>query len=392
MKTIRDAIHGSIKVSDPELEILDTQEMQRLRRIRQLGFVYLVYPSATHTRFEHSIGTMHLAGELARRLEFSKGDTEKLRLAALLHDLGHGPYSHSSENAISAHVPLRHEEITEQLIKSSPAADHIKSAGYTPLEIAKISTGKKALIGEVIAGEIDVDRMDYLVRDAYYTGVAYGIIDMDRLLNTTIIKNRHLVFDDSGLSAVEGLVMARYLMYPTVYEHHTTRIVDAMFSKAITAAIHEKHFGVKELYEMDDYDVFSKLKDSPNLAGELIRRIEERRLYKRALVLDTDELGNYKKLISLNKSPQKLEKLESELTEACNLKPGELLLDIPVPLYREKAKIPILWKNEVSELSEVSPLVKALLKAQWRYWNVGVYTPSKCTPKAKKAKDILASF
>lgn len=393
MKTIRDALHGNINFSDLEIQILDSPEMQRLRRIKQLGFTYLVYPSATHTRFEHSIGTFFLAERLAHNLNLGKDETEKLKLAALLHDVGHGPFSHSSEDAIKSHLSEQHmhEKQTKRIIKKGEISEHIKKLGLKSAEIAKIATGKNPL-GRLVAGEIDVDRMDYLVRDSYYTGAAYGMIDLERLLDTIKSYKRVPVIEAEGLPAAESLIRARYLMYPAVYQHHTTRIANAMFSAAIVLCLEDGLLPAHEIYSMDDMSIMSKLLSFENFSSELMQRIENRKLYKKALVLSKEELGaKCKKLLSLKK--KKLEALEVEIQEKCKLEKGEVLLDIPKPLYVEEAKATVLSNKRVISLEKISPLVKGMEESQWNYWNIAVYCDEENLKKVKRvAKEIILNF
>jgi len=389
MKNIRDPIHGNIKFTDVEISILDTLEMQRLRHIKQLGFVSLVYPSATHTRFEHSMGVFHLASMLANKLKLEKEETGKLKAASLLHDVGHGPFSHSSESAIRTHVKLEHETNTKKLIEDSSVADAIKKAGYDPKEIAKIAVGKKPPLSSVLVGDIDVDRMDYLVRDSYYTGAAYGVVDLDRILDTMKKVGGKILLHESGLASAESLVRARYLMYPTVYLHHTVRIIDAMFSAAVLSCLENEIFTVSDLHSIDDIGLISSMRKLDTFPGELIRRIDQRRLYKRAVVLDAEDLGkNFKRLTKLKNA--KLKALEIELRESCGLPEGDVLLDIPQPLFTEEANAQILFKGEVRSLKDVSPLTKSMMKGQWNYWNVGVYCAKKNLKRVEKpARELL---
>ncbi|MFH1450699.1 MAG: HD domain-containing protein [archaeon] len=392
MRTIRDAIHGTIGIDDLETDLLDAPEMQRLRGVKQLGFAYLVYPSATHTRFEHSLGAYYLARKLARYLELKPEDAQKVRTAALLHDIGHGPFSHTTEVAVSDHIDVHHEEKTVELIKNSSITEILKKHNLDPLEIAGIATGKKLPLGEIVSGEIDVDRMDYLVRDAYYTGAAYGVIDLDRLLLTATMYKGKLCIKEEGLAAVEALVFARYLMYPAVYQHHTSRIANSMFSAAIVECLKDKLFSAEELYDMDDIELISKLRLMSTFSGEMMQRLEHRKLYKRAIVLSREELGpGYKKLLSLRGS--KLEGLQRELAETCDLKEGELLLDIPKAMYASEATTEIIYRGKPTPISNISPLLKALRTAQWSYWKVGVYCDKQHREKVKqKAENILLGY
>ena len=374
MKILKDPIHGNIHFPDEEVKILDSKEFQRLRNIKQLGLSYLVFPSATHSRFEHSIGAYFLANKLCESLGLSKGDVQKVRLAALLHDVGHGPFSHSSELAVFTRLDsgFSHEKNTARILKKSELSDYLKRIGFSGAEIAKIAVEHKSKFSEIVSGEIDVDRMDYLVRDSYYTAAAYGVIDLDRLIDVLHFKNSHLFLDDRGISVGESVVLARYLMYPSVYEHHTSRIADSMFGFALASAIKDKSFGVEEMYAMDDIELISRLRELGGLISHLIEGVESRNLYKRTIFFSKDDFGkNFAKISKLN--PAQILKLENELVEECRLSPGEVLLDIPEPLYTEEAKAKILFRGKIRKLSEVSPLVKALTDAQWTYWNVSVY-------------------
>jgi len=388
MKTIRDTVHGYINLTETEVNLLDTPEMQRLRNINQLGFGYLVYPSATHTRFEHSLGTLFLAERAAKHLELEEERASRLRLAALLHDIGHGPFSHISENAIAMHVENKHEKRTQDIIKNSRISDTLKSAGFSPNKVAQTAIGERAL-GTVLAGDIDIDRMDYLMRDAYYTGNAFGVIDPERILQMARLYRKKFVLEEEGLSSAESLVIARYLMYPTVYEHHTVRIVAAMFSNSVLECIEDGVFTVEELYEMDDTQVISKMRGLDAQAGEIMDRIQRRDLYKRALVVDKNDLGdNFSKIRDIKS--KRLQEIEIELTESAGLKAGEVLLDISQPLYEEDSDALILQKGKLLNLGDVSPLVRALREAQWSYWNVGVYCPKENVSRVERsARGIL---
>ena len=184
MTTIRDSIHQDIKISDVEQEIIDTPEFQRLRRIKQMGFAYFAYPSATHTRFEHCVGTMHLAGRVAKALELNEKDTQELRLAGLLHDVGHTPFSHISplESMMQKELKKDHVLLGIDIIKMK-FSHIIKKYRLDVKNIIDLVQGN-GKYGNIISGGIDIDKMDYLVRDSYYTGTTYGLIDPSRLMST----------------------------------------------------------------------------------------------------------------------------------------------------------------------------------------------------------------
>jgi hypothetical protein len=391
MKIIRDPIHGNLTISEEELRVLDAPEMQRLRRVRQLGFVYFVYPSATHSRFEHSLGAFHVAGKIATAVGLEKKEIEKVKLAALLHDVGHGPYSHSSEIASNFFKKTTHEIYTNKIIRKSAVSDALEEADHNPDEIAKIATGRKRPNSDIVSGDIDADRMDYLMRDSYYTGAAYGIVDLDHLLLKLMMNKKGLIIESGGLSAVESMLIARYLMYPAVYSHKTSRIADAMFTNALIECIQEKAFTIDELFAMDDAEVFQNIRSHGGEGENLLDSIERRDLHKTALNLSKEELGeNFEKVMSLKSDIRSLKKLEAEITEECGLERNTVLLEVPHPQYEKEVKTLISDSGKLKKLEKFSPLVKALHEAQWKYWNVGVYTSSENIKKVSKtAKTIL---
>ena len=162
-KVIRDSIHGDIFLTSGEVKLIDTPEFQRLRRIKQLGMTYLVYPGANHTRFEHSIGTLFLASRVAERLNLEEEEIRLARFSALLHDIGHGPLSHTSEEILEYYLKKSHEEITVKLIKDSSIASLLEDEEISPKDVAEIILGKRGYLSEMISGDFDVDRMDFLV-------------------------------------------------------------------------------------------------------------------------------------------------------------------------------------------------------------------------------------
>ena len=167
-KFIRDSVYGDIRLNEFEVRIMDMPQFQRLRRIKQLGLISLIYPGATHTRFEHCVGTMHLGSKLSEELELDSDEIELIRASGLLHDIGHGPFSHVSEGVLS--VP--HEELSKFVITKTSMRDLLEEK-FDVDEIVDIINGKGRL-GPIVSGELDVDRMDYLLRDSHNTGVSYG--------------------------------------------------------------------------------------------------------------------------------------------------------------------------------------------------------------------------
>jgi len=383
-KIIRDSIHGDVFLTETEVKIIDTPEFQRLRRIKQLGMSYLVYPGANHTRFEHSIGALHLAGRLCNKLRISNEETKLVRFAALLHDIGHGPLSHTSEELLERYLGQSHEEITTKVIKNQNISYLLEIEDINPKEICKIIKGERGYLSKIISSDFDVDRMDFLVRDAHHTGVAYGIIDLDRLINTLTIHKNSLAVTERGLRAVEALLLARFLMTPTVYLHHTSRIADAMFLRAIEIAIKEGMLDCNEFYRMDDYDIYNFLRKANGYVGEIGRRFDRRELFKKAYVKSWNELSEdvKKSIPRLRKNIEKWRRIEDEMARDLGIEEGYVLLDIPeIPTYKIEAVM--VKDNQEYSIEEASPIIKILNEAQKEQWNMAVYTSKENLDRVK---------
>lgn len=393
-KVIRDPIHGDIFLSELELRVIDTPEFQRLRRIKQLGMTYLVYPSANHTRFEHSLGALHLAGRLASRLGLSNAERALVRMASLLHDLGHGPLSHTSEELLARYLSTSHESITAETIKSSGIAEVLAEGGLDADRVVEVIAGEAGYLSRMVSGEFDIDRMDYLVRDAHHTGVGYGIIDLDRLINTIEIKENLLVVNERGLRAVEGLLVARFLMIPTVYLHHASRIADAMFLKATEVAIERGELDFQELMRMDDYQMLSFLRSSRGYVREIGERFDQRRLFKKVVVKGWHELkpSFRERILALRQDVKRLSRIEQEIAEDAGVEHGYVLLDVPPePSYRELDAL-IAMEEGIRRIEEVSPLVSVLKVAQKSHWSFGIYAPKEHVDKVRRAAASLESY
>ncbi len=383
MKVVKDPIHGYILLDDLALELIDTPEMQRLRRIRQLGLSNLVYPGANHTRFEHSLGTLHLADQLLGQLGIAGKDRGEVRAAALLHDVGHGPFSHAMEGLIIQHTGRSHDDV-EKLISNSTIADVLDAHSLDPAHIAQLIKGETAY-GQLINSELDVDRMDYLTRDAHYTGVAYGVIDYVRLIHEMEIQNQNLVVGEGGLQAVESLLVSRFLMHPTVYYHHVSRIGEAMLVHAVEALLRA---GLEPamLREMDDYELIMTLRSSEGYSRDIIARIDQRRLFKRALYVGKD-MVNVEKMLMLR---GQTEKIENEIAEEAGVQEGYVLLDIPRRPEIIEMRAKILVNGKMKRLDEASHLVNILVDVQWDNWKLGVYAPEEYKGAVEQvAKEML---
>jgi hypothetical protein len=370
MKAVRDPLHGYIELDDITLALVDTRKMQRLRRIRQLGFAYLVYPGANHTRFEHSLGTYHLASILLRRLDI---EDDEIRVAALLHDVGHGPYSHATEDILYEHTGEGHEDVIEDgnimeiLERYSLSVDRIK----------KCIKGESQILG----GDIDVDRMDYLVRDAYYTGVAFGLVDYLRLIHEMEIFDGELVVKFGGIQAIESLLVSRFLMYPTVYFHHVSRIAESMFTRALERMISYGSIDPMRLREMDDCELNMEMRSSKGYVNEIMERIKNRRLFKRALYVGVN-------LVDID--PLNARKIEEEISETIGIDDGYVIVDVPKIPKNKETDVKVMLNGEIKMLEDLSPIISVLKRSERENWRVGVYTPEEYRKKVEKiAKDLL---
>jgi HD superfamily phosphohydrolase len=247
-KFFRDPIHGYIEVDEEFLPIIDSPFFQRLRRIKQLAFTDLVYHGAEHSRFGHSLGAFYLATEIAERLGIKdKTKKNEFRLAALLHDIGHPPYSHAFESALEdVYSDRKHERYTETVIRETEIGDLIEGIGLSKDTVIKLIRGKYveqpelSYLNDLISSELDVDRLDFLLRDSYYCGVPYGEYDIQRLLLAMKKKSKMIVIDEKARHAAESFILARFWMYTQVYTHHTRRAFDIMLKTVFTKGTMKK--------------------------------------------------------------------------------------------------------------------------------------------------------
>jgi HD superfamily phosphohydrolase len=362
MTEIRDPVHGYVLLEGLALELADTPQMQRLRWIKQLGLASLVYPGANHTRFEHSLGAYHLAGLLANHLGLQEKDKMLVCAAALLHDVGHGPLSHATEAALAPYLRMEHESIID-LLKRSELKAVLDNYGLLASDIQASINGFG--LGQIVSGEIDVDRMDYLIRDAHYTGVAYGVIDLLRLLQKMTLHGGQLVVEAGGVQAATSLLISRLLMHPSVYYHHVCRISECMISAGIRRMI-EEGTSASAVKDMDDIQLFNSLELSGGYAAEMASRIRSRRIFKRAVYVGLECLDP-----SILKVSEKM--LALEIAHEAGGNADYILVDNPALPDTPEGNFPALVEGEVRPLREVSPLVSILERAQKATWRFGIY-------------------
>ncbi len=265
---IIDPIHDFIKLNPHEIEIIDNPIFQRLRKIKQLSGAHLVYPSAMHSRFEHSLGVLHVANFISITL-YEKGilnndDIKKIRLSALLHDIGHGPFSHLFEEILIEKRCMSHEKIGNEIIQYTEIGDIISKHGFDKRQISDIAFGnsKTQFINEIISGALSADIMDYLLRDGYFTGAEHAKIDHKRIVQSLGIHNDRLSLEKSAIYSFESMMHSRYQMFRTVYFHKTVRSAEVMLLNSIKSSFDE--LGLAELnidnyLKLDDYSMLLKI-------------------------------------------------------------------------------------------------------------------------------------
>ena len=402
-KLIRDPIHGYIEIDELITALLDTVEMQRLHRIKQLGFSYLVYPGANHTRFEHSLGTYHLMNLILDRFAIAREREQELRVASLIHDVGHGPYSHVIEPLIKKFTGKSHEDIEDILFSHDEDKDEGGESTHIADVIAKyhldghkilgfIKGDAKGAFSKILNGEIDIDKMDYLVRDSFYTGVAYGVVDNMRLIQGLDFFNDHLVITEKGLLPAEYLLFSRFLMYPSVYSHHTTRIAQLMFARAVESLIESspspRDYALA-LRVMDDYEIDTMLRNAGGYPEAMITLINERRLFKRALYIQLNRLE--KNQMEELREEARVKELEMEISKRAGVDEKYLILDVQRDIgeFLKESEAQVVIHNEIRSLSDVSELVKMLNKASHDFRRLGVYTPMRYRAAVKRAAEAI---
>jgi hypothetical protein len=383
MVTIKDSVHDHIEVEGVAAALLDTPTVQRLRAVRQLGTVHLVYPSANHTRFEHSLGVYHLASRALAQLGIEGQAAERVRAAALLHDVGHGPYSHNVEAVTHRHTGKYHDDVAD-LLASGAVGDVLREYGLDPDRVAGLVAGE-GQFGQLVSGELDVDRMDYLVRDAHHTGVPYGTIDHERLVRELRFADGELVLDEGNVQTAESLLIARALMTPTVYQHHVARIGKAMLRRAAERLLETPDVDATRLRRMDDAAFTVALRSTPETAT-YADRLADRDLFKRAVWAERPAVPDR----LLDADHERVVDLERAVADAADVDRESVILDVPPAPSMTESSTRVLVNGDVRRLGEASPLVGALERAQRHQWRLGVYAPEERRDQVGRAAvDVL---
>ncbi|WP_280536791.1 HD domain-containing protein [Halopenitus sp. POP-27] len=406
MVTIKDSVHDHIRIDGVAADLLDTPAVQRLRRISQLGTVTLVYPSANHTRFEHSLGVYHLASRALDHLGIGGIQADRIEAAAILHDVGHAPFSHNVESLLYRHTGKYHDDVAD-LVAAGAVGDVLRDHDLDPGRIADIIAGEGRYAG-LVSGELDVDRMDYLVRDAHHTGVPYGTIDTGRLVRELTFVDDTLVLDEGNVQTAESLLLARALMNPVVYTHHVARISKAMLRRATARLLETPDVTAEMVRRMDDHELIVALRRT-EAARPIIDRYDRRDLYKRAVWAEYDDVP----ATVHDADHDRIRELEREIAATARTGSGpaadaddvdgshdvdgvddvddvDVILDVPPEPSMRESTSRVTVNGDIRRLGDQSPLVSALRTAQRNQWRLGVYCPEPLTDRVgRAAADVL---
>ena len=406
---IIDPIHDFIRVSGPELKIIDNPIFQRLRRIRQLSGAHLTYPGAQHTRFEHSLGVMHISGQAGQALQekgiLKKDDIENLRLAALLHDIGHGPFSHLFEEILQEKRKISHEEMGKRIILKTEIGDLLSKSGYDKKFITKLAFGDSKLqfMNEIISGVLSADMMDYLLRDGYYTGAEHAKIDHKRLTQSLEVYQKKLALEKSALYSFESMMHSRYQMFKAVYFHKTVRSAEVMLLESMRLADDElglTSLNLIDYVELTDESVLLKLLSLSGRTSELRRakKIAEDYQNRQLLKCVFERILTNKAKLGKMKTSQ----LRKKISKKSRVNENEIFIDSSItsslplaPSKKELQSIILVTRDSSKRHAEKIPISKIPLVSQMSgFMNIlRVYTTNKNRKKVEiAAKSILGDL
>jgi len=400
---VKDPIHGYIRLTETERKILDTGPVQRLRRIKQLSAAEYVYPAATHTRFEHALGTMYLAGIVADNLptDFEENMRKTLKVAALLHDVGHAPFSHLFEPMLVKYLGKTHEDMSTRIILESELHDTLMSEGLDAKTLSKLCVGKlddpkRAFLDQIIQSSVDVDKMDFVLRDSYHTGAGYGDVDIFRLIYTMDVLNGNLAVDVTALSTLESFILARLESFRTIYFHRTSRAAQIMLLKALECA--KNDLGISRLESVDEYlaldddavwPILRKNEKSRAIVADLDRRKLLKCAYEKTFFVKDEFLS------SLFTKEAVRVKMEEDIARMAKVDVANVNIDLPslpsVPYHMagelEPMDIPVFYRRpdgekvpqKISELSKVVDVLTAYMNM------IRVYTVERDREQVRKA-------
>lgn len=405
---IKDPIYGYIQCDFEEIKVIDTEAVQRLRRIRQLAGSEFVYPAGVHTRFEHSLGVMHLSNLMAESL-VSKGylesdAVEMVKIAGLLHDVGHGPFSHVFEALLIRHLKKTHEDITVEIITQTSLKDVVESIGLDARDVALLAVGKlqkkhKEFLSQIISSSIDCDKLDYILRDSYHTGGEFASIDVFRLIHTVDLHEGNLAVDLVALPTLESFLVARVELFRSIYFHKASRAAQILLEKGLEKVNEEMNIvkvSPQEYLSYDDYSMWGLMLQckgsKPYIERLRVRDLPKVSYEKIFFVKD----GVFSAIMTKEAIKRRL---EEEIANEAGVDVESVYIDVPtlpsVPYHRtmdeDAANLPIVQRGKdgrkrVLRLEDVSNIV-SVMKG---FLNIiRVYTDEKYREVVAKASEKL---
>ena len=367
-KVINDSIHGMFRIKGVREELLATPEFNKLSHIKQLGLAHLVFPGAHHTRFEHSLGVSHIGGLMADSVGLDDHEKSIVEVAGMLHDVGHGPYSHTLEHILHERGGADHMHITEGIITGDydilrddenslfdnreKIPDILEKYGIDPEQVAGLIHGADAAgternlfnwseggtnfetqdntLAHLIHGPVDCDQLDYLLRDAHFTGVRHGVVDHLRLVECLERHSGDVAVTEGGVPALEGMLMARGLMYSAVYFHEVTRVTEMMLSRAVERSEDNLPDAV-DMQRMVDAEIWQALSEAGGIAKDMLRRLKYRQLLKVCVTRRAEEFSDaqIKRLVQLAENSAERREIEDEICRRAKVPEGYVAIDVP---------------------------------------------------------------
>lgn len=402
---IKDPVHGYIYITKAEKKLIDSYPMQRLHQIRQLAGTEFVYPGANHTRFEHSLGVMYMAGRVVENSNLCEylfeNEAPMIRVAALLHDVGHGPFSHVFEHLLVKFLGKTHHDMTSWVIQESELKDILNGLGYDSKVIGQLAVGAlhkpgRSFLDQIIRSAVDVDKLDFIVRDTYHTGAKYGYVDIFRLVHTFDVLDENLAVDLGAISALESFILARLESFKSIYFHRVGRAAQIMIAKAMEKAKDDLglvNFKTPEEYlALNDYTVWTMLKNCEK-SRQIIEDLERRKLlkcvYSKTFYVKDETVPTILRVQEIRNQ------IQERIAQQAGVDSEQVIVDVPtlpsVPychsVLMDPMEIPVFYKTKegkkitqhLSKVSEIFDLLKGFVNI------LRVYTDQKNRVNVEKA-------
>lgn len=402
---IKDSVWGSIKLSPIQEELINTPELQRLNRVKQLSLVHLVFDGATNTRFAHAIGSSYISGQMAEHLGLPENEKILVQTALLLHDIGHPPFSHALGDLLEG----GHEKTTADMLTGKRVLDLHGKTGQIPNILYKHGLNERTIadlinqnykgkpyLQQIIHHIVDADQLDYLVRDSRSLGVKIGDIDIDRTLDVLTIQDDQIGVIEKGVPQMEMILFAKQQMYSQVYIHHTAAAAEAMLLEALNSSKDK----IPDFINYGDDEILLLLELKGNeISKELAGRIKARELYKTAFEIKTRDINAknkelVKKLYNLEQYQQ--DDLQLKIRKASRLEEGEVITRMPVKrLAFDEPRLKIInmqvmYKNgKTKDLAQISEIAKLLASQEGSTSYFSVYCSEENKEKVKEATETV---